>query len=457
MIQARPLSSSVAAARWPRWPWLALLAAVLAIAVGAGVDNWRDLRQSASLDPARMRPGFGPASFTESLASTEQRVAAARENVALVPGEWVREEGLAAALLARFRQIGDYRDLGEADAVLTTAMARVPDPTGPVLSRAMFEVLVHRLDRADAALARFARQAVPDDNDRADAAALAGDIALQRGQSAAASEQYARAARTAPSPGIALRRAVLAAHRGERAQGREALEALLAAPRQPPALLAELALHRANLAFAEGDWDGAADWVAAANRVYPGYWLAETYAAQQFALAGRTAEAIRAYRIIATRSQRPEVMDALAHLLRLEGQGAASRAWAAEAAAGWESRAALFPEAVIHHRAEHELAVGSVARALKLAQADVAARPGPQGIALLARALILSGRPREALRSLDRSRDAGFVSAGALMLRADAHAALGDSATSEAAREQALAINPRAADPAARLIWFGHD
>ena len=457
MIQARPLSPSVAAARGPRWPWLALLAVLLAIAVGAGVDRWRESGEVAQADPAGLRPGFGPTGFAESLASTQQRVAAARENVALISGEWLREEGLAAALLARFRLTGDYRDLAEADAVLTAAMARVPDPAGPVLSRAMFEVLVHRLDRADAALARFARSAAPDDNERADAAALAGDIALQRGQSAAASGFYARAARMAPSPGIALRRAVLAARRGERAQAGQALEALLAAPRQPPALLGELALQRASLAYAVGDWDGAAQWVTGSNRVYPGYWLAEAYAAQSEALAGRTGTAIRALTAIAKRTGRPEVMDALAHLLRLEGRGAASRAWAAKAAAGWEARAALFPEAAIQHRAEHELAVGSVARALALAEADVAARPGPQGIALLARALVLSGRPRVALRWLDKSRDAGFVGAGALMLRADAEAALGNATASQAARDAALAINPRAGDPAARLIWFGHD
>lgn len=454
MLQARPLPLAVPVARWP---WLALLAVGLVIAIGAGFDRWRSLQEPAGLDPAGLQVGFGPRSFDQSLTSAEQRVAAMRENVTLVPGEWLREEGLAAALLARFRLTGDYRDLTEADAVLSTAMARVPDPTGPVLSRAMLEVLVHRLDRAEAALARFARSRAPDDNERADAAALAGDVALQRGLLDKAGGHFEQAAKVAPSPGIQLRRAMLAAHIGERAQARQTLETLLAVPRQPPGLIAELALHRANLAYATGEWEDAADWVAAANRIYPGYWLAEAYAAQQFALAGRTAEAIRAYRTVATRSQRPEVMDALAHLLRLEGQGAASRAWAAKAAAGWESRAALFPEAVIQHRAEHELAVGSVAKALALAEADVAARPGAPGIALLARALILSGRPREALRWLDKPRDAGFVSAGLLMLRADALAALGDTTASEAAREQALAINPRAGDPAARLIWFGHD
>jgi len=236
-----------------------------------------------------------------------------------------------------------------------------------------------------------------------------------------------------------------------------AVEALVARPRQQPATLAALMLQRANLAYVVGDWVEAGRWVGAAQRTFPGWWLADAYAAQQFALAGRTNEAIRAYGTVAARTGRPEVMDALAHLLRLQGRGAESRAWAAKAAAGWAERAALFPEAVAHHRAEHELAVGSASRALALAQADAKVRPHAPNLVLLARALLSAGRPRQALGALDGADAQGWVSASQAMARAEVAAALGDTAASEAARAKALAINPRAADPRARLIWFGHD
>jgi len=437
------------------WPVLLVLAVAIAIVMGVGIDRWRGA--SAVVDPATIRAGFGPASYGEAIARADQDVAGAREGLSLAPGEWTHGEALALALLARWQLANDYVDLKEATGLLERGVADAPDPAGPMLAQAQLEITVHRLDRADAALARFGRSVVPLAAETASAAALAGDVALQRGNLSAASEKFVQAARIADSPGIGLRGAVLAFRRGERAAGKRALEALLAQPRQPPALLAGLALQRATMAYAEGDWDSAQSCTAAANRAFPGWWLGEAYAAQNEALAGHPNKAIRAYRAIAERTGRPEVMDALAHLLRLEGQGAASRAWAAKAAAGWESRAALFPEAVIQHRAEHELAVGSVAKALALAEADVAARPGAPGIALLARALILSGRPREALRWLDKPRDAGFVSAGMLMLRADALAALGQSEASNAARSAAEALNPRSADPRARLVWFGHD
>ena len=439
-----------------RWPWVFALATLLAIAGGAAWDRWRD-SGSTALDPAALRPWFGARTFAEATAQADRDVAAARETLAVAPDEWVNGEGLALALIARWRLSGDYGDLAEADHLLAAGMASAPDPAGPVLAEATLAVLVHRLDRADAALARFARTVVPDSRESAEAAALAGDIALQRGELTAARAKYALAVRLDPPPAGDVRLALFSALRGESDRAAAALERIIAVPRQSPWVLATLMLRRANLALQSGDWAAAGRWVGAAQRAFPGWWLADAYAAQQFALAGRTGEAIRAYRIVATRTGRPEVMDALAHLLRLEGRAAESRAWAARAAAGWARRGALFPEAVAAHRAEHELAVGSAARALEFAQADATRRPHGPSLALLSRALLLAGRPREALAALDRAERQGWVGAGLLGLRAEAAAALGDTAGAEAARERALAINPRASDPKARLIWFGHD
>ena len=439
-----------------RWAWVLLLAVVLAIGAGAALDRLRGVGE-APLDPGAIRTGFGPKTFAEAIVMAERDVAEARMSYAYAPYEWLRGEVLAGALMERWRLTNDYADLAEAERLLDAGLATTPDPAGPAVSKAALAVLVHRLDQAEAALARARRSAAPDPADIADATALAGDVALQRGQLDHAAGLFAQADRLVGTSGTGMRNAMLIAGRGAPRSATAALESLIARPRQQPATLAALMLQRANLAYAAGDWAEAGRWVGAAQRTFPGYWLADAYAAQQFALAGRNAEATRAYIIVAERTGRPEVMDALAHLLRLQGRGAESRAWAAKAAAGWSERAALFPEAVAHHRAEHELAVGSASRALALAQADARARPHAPNLVLLARALVAAGRPREALAALDRADAQGWVSAGQLMARAEVAAALGDTATSEAARAKALAINPRAADPRARLIWFGHD
>lgn len=459
MNQARSLSPSLPATTdfraSLRWPLLALLAVLLVAMAGLFIDRWRG--PAAELDPATLRAGFGPANHATALAAAERNVVAARDADARRPGEWLRQEAVARALIARFRLAGDFRDLAEADRILDAALATTPDPAGPVLSKALLAVTTHRLDQADAALARFERSVAPEATDSADAAALAGDVALQRGDLAAAAKRFAEAERRAPGFGIGLRRAMLAASSGRRDDAIGALERLLTEPRQQPAALAALLLQRANLAYHGGDWPGAGRWIGSAQRAFPGWWLADAYAAQQLALAGREAEALRAYRIVAERSGRPEVMDALAHFLRLQGRGRESREWATRAAAAWAQRAALFPDAVAHHRAEHELAVGSARAALDFARADAAKRPQAPNLVLLARALLSAGQVREARAALDRADEQGWVSATQLMARSEVEAALGDAAASKAARERALAINPRAADPRNRLIWFGHD
>ncbi|QGN53660.1 hypothetical protein [Novosphingobium sp. Gsoil 351] len=440
-----------------RRPLLLALAAVILIALGAGWDRWRPHDAAPQLDPATIRPGYGPATYPAALESAESHLDSARKSYAIGPGEWLRGEVLARALIARWRLAGDYSDLAEADALLDRGLAEAPDPSGPALEHAVLAVLVHRLDQAEGALARVSRAAVPEPADTADAAALSGDVALQKGDLARAAQDFGRALKIDRATGIRLRGAMLDAYRGDRAAAARELEELIAKPRQQPVVLAELMLQRATVAYMTGDWDGAGRWIGAAQRVFPGYWLADAYAAQQFAIAGRTGDAIRAYGIVARRTGRLEVQDALAHLLRLQGQGPESRAWAARAAAGWEARARSFPEAVVHHRAEHELTVGSAARALVFAKADAAARPQAPNLVLFARALLPAGKPREALAALDRADAQGWVSAGQQIARAEVLAALGDTAGSAAARARAEAINPRAADPRTRLIWFGHD
>lgn len=439
-----------------RWAMLLALAAMLVIAGGVAIDRLRGPANS-SLDPASLRSWFGPATFAEAVVAADQTVAGRRESLALAPAEWLPGESLALALIARWRLTGDYANLAEAQRLLDAGVAKTSGPSGPLIAAAALGVLVHRLDRADVALARFAGAVAPETGEVAEAAALAGDVALQRGQLDAARAKFALAVRIAPPPAGDLRLALFPALRGEPERAAAELEPLLAAPRQQPATLASLMVRRAQLDLQRGDWAGAGRWVGAAQRAFPGWWLADAHAAQQFALAGRTEDAIRAYMIVATRTGRPEVMDALAHLLRLEGRAGESRAWAAKAAAKWAAIGNAFPEAVAHHRAEHELAVGSAPRALAFAQADAAARPQAPNLVLLARALLVAGRAREALGLLDRADTQGWVSANQHLTRADVLAALGQSEASTAARSAAETLNPRSADPRARLVWFGHD
>lgn len=433
--------------------------AVLVVAtVGYGVQRWR--HHQGPPDPAltEIHPWFGPKTAAEALAATSVQIDGGRERLAKGQRDWLHLEILADTLVARYRLTGSYADLAEADRLLDEAMALAEFPAGPSLSRAALSATLHKLPGAEQALARFdAQKARPFEDEASSALALRGDIALQRGDYAAARDAYARAAQAANNAGLAMRQSALALHTGDPELARRRINAVLRGKRLTRPVLAAAALQRATIAYAMGDWPAAHSWIDAANALFPGQWLAEAMAAQQLAVEGNADEAARRYAALATRTNAPEVMDALAHLLRLQGKGTDSRAWAARASVIWAERLAALPTAASAHVIEHELAVGDPARALGLALDDARRRPSGASLSLLGRARLLTGDAQGALETLRRAEQGGWQSSTLLLDKADALDALGRASEAQAARNAAKARNPHATDPAARFIWFGHD
>lgn len=445
------------ARRGLRWPLRLALAALLAILGGWLWDRWQPPPAPAP-DPHHLHAAFGPADYPSALAAADLKVAGARRSLADGPGEWLRMEILARALASRYRLSGDPADVVEADALLDRAMAAAPVPSGPNLTRAGMALTLHQLGKAEAALTRFDAAAVPNtDENRADALGLRGDIAMQRGDLDGAAARYAEARALSDTPGLMLRAATLAARRGDFAAARRLADAALAVPGQQPATLSDLALGRASIAYATGDWPTADRWIAAAARVFPGRWLTRAWAAQSLALRGNPAGAARAYAAVAADGQHPEVMDALAHLLRLQGDRDGSRRWAARAEPIWAARVAALAPAFAAHAAEHDLAVGDPARARTLLRQDAALRPYGQVLVPLARAETLTGDPQAALAALEKAGKQGWRTALLHLEKAAAIEALGRGDEAETERRAALAVNPRATDPAALMLWFGHD
>lgn len=437
---------------------LLLIAATLAAAGGFAWDHWGRAGDAPSARPENLRPAFGPNDFSSALAAVDQRVIGARGQLAAGPREWMRIEALSVALVSRYRLTGDLADLAEADKLIDQALAIAPDPAGPTLTRATVSLMLHRLDDTAAALDRFDRQVVPPPpHERADALAMRGDMAFQRGDMGRAEALYGEARGLSDTPGIQVRHALLLARTGRMDEARRLIETALLAPGQQPAVLADLALQRAALAYATGDWAEAGRWIKAAQDIFPGRWMTQAWAAQQRAIEGDMPGAIADYARIAGRTGKPEVMDALAYLLRLQGRGTESRDWASRSGQAWAERMAQFPAAFAQHAAEHELALGSPQKALALARRDAAARPYGQALVPLARAETLSGNPAGALETLRRAEATGWRTGLLAMEKAAALDALGRGEEAGAARKAALAHNPRLTDPAALYIWFGHE
>jgi predicted Zn-dependent protease len=149
-------------------------------------------------------------------------------------------------------------------------------------------------------------------------------------------------------------------------------------------------------------------------------------------------------------------MDALAGLYRTDGDGGNSRVWADRAAAGWARRLAMLPEAAVGHALEHELVLGSPAKALDLARRNFAARPYGDALVMLGWAQLANGQPEAAARTMTGLEASGWRTAQQYVVLSEALALLGRSDASQAARSTALAINPRSFDPATSLLWFGN-
>jgi tetratricopeptide (TPR) repeat protein len=442
---------------------LVFTAALVLVAIGIVMAIDRLAPAPAAPAPAAapaMRHGYGPATYAAALTRADEDVLLGEERVAREPAQWVFQEYLAQALLVRARLTGSFIDLAHADAALAHGLASAPPNTGPRLMAAIGAMAIHRLGSVTALLDAHDTAVVPAGSaERAEVLALRGDRAFYAGDIAAARRAYAAAMRIHAAAGIAVRLANLYRAQGEFAAAEAQIAAALAMTKTPSrALHADLLLQQGAIRLSYGDWSGAQTLFAAADHLFPGNWRTQALLAQMAAVRGDTAGAEGLYRTILAGNPAeppPEIMDALAALYRAGGNIAASRAWADRAAARWATRMALLPEAAVGHALEHELVFGTPARALALARQNVAARPYGDTNILLARALLQNGDPAAAVAVLARVAASGWRSADQYALLAQAQALLGHGDAADAAQARALAINPRALDPALPLLWFG--
>ena len=397
------------------------------------------------------------ASYADALARTDLVIANAKAQVAAASDQWLLHENVARNYVERARLSGNYDDYAAADASLKRAFTVARPGTGPHLVRAQLDFGMHRLAEAERYLTLIEGYAIPSlPDERAEILGMRGDIAFYRGDLKAALNRYEEADRT--SPGTAtFRRAIYAMKTGdfERA-GIYVNQTEREARLPPPQLRAFLELQRGILDLESGNWPSAENWFRKADRTFPGYWLTQAHLVQMWALRGNVAQAEQAYRNILARSQQPDVMDALAALYRFQGNAAASRTWAKRSGEIWARRLGQWPEAAYAHALEHDLVLGNSATALTLARKNMAARPYGDSATMLGWALLANNRPAEARALLERLNQTPWRTAQQYVALSQAHAMLGDSKRSDAARDTALKINPRAFDQAAPLIWFGH-
>jgi hypothetical protein len=451
------MTAAAPAARFDLRAWHWLAAAALAVGAVIAADYWRDggdiaVEPQAPLDPADLRPSYGQATFGEALAYADREVAGRRELAARNPGDWLPMEALARALAARFRLSADPTDLVEADGVLERALEIAPYPAGPALSRAEVSLLKHDWLEAERALDRLAASAAA-----APAAELAAarsmrcEIAIQQGLVDKARELCA-----GDGMASALLRANLAAKTGNTAEAIRVVEAELRGSALSPHALAKVALQRASLALGRGDWEDSGKWVRAAERVFPGYWLSEAFVAQQLALEGNRAGAIRRYAALAQRTGNPDVLDALASLAEAEGRGTEAAKWAAEAGAEWDRRMRLTRGYEIH-QAEHELRYGDPRIAMVTAETEYLLGAGAGVVAHYGYIHWRNGEADHALAAVQERLSRGLLTADMKLVEALALGSLGRASEAGEAMTEARRLNPRIDGFRQQFVVFGRD
>lgn len=421
-----------------------ILAAVVAFAAAA-IATRIDLRGDSTPPPAAAAKSAGApakASYAALLTNIDERIDSLRATADRRPNDWLIRMHLGAALFERASLTHQPGDFDRVQPALDESFALVPAGAGPLLLAARYNFSLHRLAEAEKFLDTLEHQAIPMRDDQLAAKILRGEIAAQRGQYDVALQHLSSVADAVPSaakPELAL----LHAKTGDPAKAEALLtEALTATPTKDTRRRAWISLQLGALAMNRGELRAALDHLRAADHELSGWWLVQEHIAEIHSRRDEHREAIAIYEQLVGAAELPQHLDALAALYKHTGERQKSDAMIARAAARWDELLAHHPESALGHGLQHHLQFGAPERALELALANVALRPGGDAQVALARAYLKAGQPAEALAVAERVLATPYRTAAVHDVAAKAHLALGDKAAAEDQISRCYAINP---------------
>ena len=358
---------------------------------------------------------------------------AKRPEDALLPAE------LAGLYQERARLTGNYEDYRQAQLVLER-LARAGKPTAAsCLASARLHYSLHRLKQAGEAL-----DACPPTVEPSEVRLLRGDLAMYSGRYREADAIYQALANPFGLPQHYVRLGLLRSKLGAHAEAAAFLEAAEKRYHGVSATMkAWLKLQRGLLALDRGRFDEALALYRLAGDALPGWWRVDEHVAEVTLLRGdaRTAKAL--YASVVERTQAPEFMDALALIEHDDGRPELALQLRQRARAIYERRIADFPEAAAGHALDHFLKdKREPQRALALAADNFKARPYGDAAIALAKACMLAGKPGRAVRLVEEQLAAGWNTAEAHWVLAEALQRSGAAARATRHRAEALRMNP---------------
>ncbi|WP_373489226.1 tetratricopeptide repeat protein [Blastomonas sp.] len=386
-----------------------------------------------------------PRSYSEALERAGLAVANAAAAAEAGADQWLMHEIHAGELLGRAQMSGSYDDYAAAERALDAAFKVAVPGSGPHMMRASLEFSMHRLARAEAQLAATDAYAVPPDpGDRAEIAAMRGDIAFYSGDYKAALARYDEADALVPSA-ASFRRAIYAARTGDV----DAADAYFVAAERAyrtatPQTRSYMELQRGILDLDRGRLNDAMAHFRKADSLFPGRWLIEEHIAEVLNLQGKVAESEALYRDIVRRTGHPEFIDALAGIAEARGDAAEAKRLYARSSAIWSKRLAQFPEATYGHAIDHCVAKADWPCALRLAQRNHDARPYGEAKVALAHALLGNAKIAEARAMIEQVLASAWRTPDVHSVAAEVYQASGMTEKAAAHRRRARAMNPLA-------------
>lgn len=427
-----------------KW-WIIAVAVIGALWVTARINNDDAAPQVYAWEDSPYSGGGPPRSYPEAMKRAKVAIANASAAAGANPDQWLMHEIHASELLGRAQISGSYDDYAAAQRALDTAFKVAVKGSGPHLMQASLDFAMHRLARAEAQLAAIDAYAVPPDpGDRAEIAAMRGDIAFYSGRYSAALARYDEADRLVPGA-ASFRRAIFAARTGNVDEADAYfVEAERAFRSATPQTRAYMQLQRGILDLDRGRLNEAMAHFRKADTLFPGRWLIEEHIAEVLNLQGKTARSEALYRDIVRRTGHPEFIDALAGIAEARGDRAEARRLYERASAIWDKRLQQFPEATYGHGIDHCIARKDWVCALRLAQSNHQARPYGEAKIALARALLGNGRTAEARAMIEQVLASPWRTPDLHSTAADIYQASGLAEQAAVQRRAARAMNPLA-------------
>ncbi len=343
--------------------------------------------------PARWLPTFvavliaiAPETFAAQI--SDRGLAFLEARVKADPDDFTAWNLLAERYLAKLRETGDNawsdRAGQAADASLKVVEARF-NPGG-LGCRARVDLAMHRFIEARDRATQW-RRLQPDKSAPLE---TLGDALFELGDLEEAAGVYEELrAREGDAPGIEARLAKLALSRGKREEAlahfTAALELARAVSPEAPQLVAWCEVQLGELAFRAGQWEEAESHYQAALVLQPGGWAATEHLAELRGAQGRAAEAIRLYEEVISKTNRPELSQALGDLYLFLQRNGEAKPWHDRALAAYLADIEKGHVRYLHHLAGFYCdSRENPAGAVEMARRDLALRHTAQAHEALA-------------------------------------------------------------------------